>query len=789
VDLYLSSGNALFATSGYQFTNVTMTSSSPQNGSGGQGLTASPAMISKNTAQLTISGLTMSSRGIWMQAPNEGSGLTIDNRYEMQGAVTPFLTLYSATSPGGYVDVKKPIMDTSGNCTIFNASSSATSWNAPIYLGFPSAALNICGNPVYSLVIDSTGGSSGGQNTNMEQTTLGLAIDGTFATNNAAPYAVKRFAKGVEIEPAYSLHTVTPQGSACTASASGAGTFNGTATFNIVPVYPDNGEGGTWATCSVSGLSSNGVALSYPQATSAQGYDIYYNGTLVNLNSCAVPQTAAISLTLTAGSSCGPSQPTIAASGPSAINAGQIWAPILTLAQRSSAPSTTNFVTRLYQDPTTNWPSFKSNGSGAYQILGVTGAVTTGHTACFSTSVTGAMVDCAGGGGTTNNASQYSDPIYSAAGSSNIISGNAAPTVNGKWTVSYNVVGGVAVAKTNLQSGLAVTSGVTGATSAYTVTFTDCSGQEIVHDQAGSSNVGVTLPTATTLTNPACVFVWANHSTHTDTITPTTWTIQGNAAAAGATLVIASGVACRISVDTNNATNWLGDCSITSGNATTVNGASVPASLAVAGTNASSQVIAATGHKVVTPLVCLDTSGSGSAQSCTTAPTFAPAAGDTMIYDTTTTNTGDVTINVNASSAVHVRKYQAGALVVLAAGDLLLGTYPILTYDGTYWEMPSTANTPSTIAAGTAALGTGAITSATCATVVTVGATGVATTDVIAFGLNGDITGVTGYIPSTSGTLYIYAYPTSGNVNFKVCNNTSGSITPGAVTLNWRVSR
>ncbi len=95
----------------------------------------------------------------------------------------------------------------------------------------------------------------------------------------------------------------------------------------------------------------------------------------------------------------------------------------------------------------------------------------------------------------------------------------------------------------------------------------------------------------------------------------------------------------------------------------------------------------------------------------------------------------------------------------------------------------------STIAAGTSALGTGAITSATCATVVTTSAPNTATTDVVLASFNGDPTAVTGYIPATAGMLTIVSYPTSGNVNFKVCNNTSGSITPGAITLNWRVVR
>ena len=94
-----------------------------------------------------------------------------------------------------------------------------------------------------------------------------------------------------------------------------------------------------------------------------------------------------------------------------------------------------------------------------------------------------------------------------------------------------------------------------------------------------------------------------------------------------------------------------------------------------------------------------------------------------------------------------------------------------------------------TVASGTSALGTSAISSAACATVVTTAGTGIATTDVITAGFNGDPTAVTGYAPATTGMLTIIAYPSSGNVNFKVCNNTSASITPGAITLNWRVVR
>lgn len=76
-----------------------------------------------------------------------------------------------------------------------------------------------------------------------------------------------------------------------------------------------------------------------------------------------------------------------------------------------------------------------------------------------------------------------------------------------------------------------------------------------------------------------------------------------------------------------------------------------------------------------------------------------------------------------------------------------------------------------------------------CGPVTTVAATGVTTSDVISVGFSSDPTGVTGYGPGATDGLAIYAYPTAGNVNFKVCNLTSSAITPGALTVNWRVSR
>jgi hypothetical protein len=86
-------------------------------------------------------------------------------------------------------------------------------------------------------------------------------------------------------------------------------------------------------------------------------------------------------------------------------------------------------------------------------------------------------------------------------------------------------------------------------------------------------------------------------------------------------------------------------------------------------------------------------------------------------------------------------------------------------------------------------MGTAAISSAACAPPVTSSASGVELTDAIIYNTNTNPTTVTGYAPSASGSLYIWAFPTANNVNFVVCNPSSSSITPGALSLNWQVMR
>jgi len=141
----------------------------------------------------------------------------------------------------------------------------------------------------------------------------------------------------------------------------------------------------------------------------------------------------------------------------------------------------------------------------------------------------------------------------------------------------------------------------------------------------------------------------------------------------------------------------------------------------------------------------------------------------------TVNGTGCVDTSLNSTfpgSSSGVTTLHAAAT---ASGDL---TLPAATATLTY-----------TLCSGSVALGTSAISSGAAATTVTQSCTGLATTDTIELSFNGSPLGVTGYVPSASGGLFVYSWPSSDTINISAVNNTAGSITPGAITLNYRVVR
>jgi hypothetical protein len=161
------------------------------------------------------------------------------------------------------------------------------------------------------------------------------------------------------------------------------------------------------------------------------------------------------------------------------------------------------------------------------------------------------------------------------------------------------------------------------------------------------------------------------------------------------------------------------------------------------------------------------------------------------VFDNATTANDYVTESTTTGGDCH----DAGS--TLPAGQVVgavlstngsAGTYPIYIFRHIG---------PIVVFEGTMALGTSAISSGACASTSTITTTtagsvsNVLTSDTIKATPTVTLTGITGYVPSSSGAILSIYPPTStgGNVTVSVCNNTPNSITPGAVTLNIQVIR
>ena len=118
------------------------------------------------------------------------------------------------------------------------------------------------------------------------------------------------------------------------------------------------------------------------------------------------------------------------------------------------------------------------------------------------------------------------------------------------------------------------------------------------------------------------------------------------------------------------------------------------------------------------------------------------------------------------------------------------GGTPLATGVAANGNANCTAAGAQTIAAGATALPTAAVSANSCsASATTATATGVATTDAMEVAYASDPTGVTGYGGGTNGGITIRPWLTTNTFNVKLCNETASSITPGALSVNWRVAR
>lgn len=191
--------------------------------------------------------------------------------------------------------------------------------------------------------------------------------------------------------------------------------------------------------------------------------------------------------------------------------------------------------------------------------------------------------------------------------------------------------------------------------------------------------------------------------------------------------------------------------------------------------------------------------------------TGAATAGTVAIVATDSGAAASLQLNAKGIGTVHIGDVSTGGVVIGAGGGtnkisgltVTASTGTLTITNGKTLSISNTITQTATdgstvafgaggtvsylIATGTKALATSAISSATCTSAQTDTATNATTSSVVDASFASDPTGVTGYTPSASGMLTIIAYATANTVNFKVCNNTASSITPGAISLNWRV--
>jgi len=476
-------------------------------------------------------------------------------------------------------------------------------------------------------------------------------------------------------------HSVFVNSPAIGAPTAGAPTAGGsvpigTINYRVVPVWANGGEG-NYSLTSNSVTTTSGfqtIPLTWPAASgNPLGYDIYRNGVLLT---CTIPNVTTNAFSDTLGFACGASAEQLPTGGPTMLMPGTqgIVAPQYILSGGTTGGKATISGTFTSNRPAT-WP----DASGTVGLY--TGAFSTND--CIKASITAGFAVFVSAGGPCGT---FVNPM-SAIGQ--MIGGG---TAGAPVAIAAGKTGQSIVASNGATPAFA-SPGINGSNVTSTPYTVQCDSSTALIDRgtvitlkSGASVVNVPDP-STSGCGGNFVFSLVDDGASAVTInrgTTATFNIaNGNSNSDGQTsFTMTNGQFATINSPDN--TNW----TVRFETLTTV-----PVSAAVLGSTAGGVLQADTSHNIVTPLICLDSSGSGTAQSCSTSPTFTPAAGDIIIYKTTTANTGSVTVNVNASSAATIKKWQGTAN--LAANDLQAGIYNLIVFDGTNWEIPTIGNAPS----------------------------------------------------------------------------------------------
>jgi hypothetical protein len=158
---------------------------------------------------------------------------------------------------------------------------------------------------------------------------------------------------------------------------------------------------------------------------------------------------------------------------------------------------------------------------------------------------------------------------------------------------------------------------------------------------------------------------------------------------------------------------------------------------------------------------CSDTSGSGTAQTCTTSPSFTPTGNQSCIlYHTTTSNSGTgLTVNVNSAGAKSVAIAGASGWTTTLTSGVIPSAKPVaMCYDGTNWDVLQTGTAASSGGGGSY---TNVVASATSDTTVAI--------------INGKCTTGQVYLWSTAATM-----TAGGSINCPVIHGPGGSWTAGS---------
>lgn len=301
------------------------------------------------------------------------------------------------------------------------------------------------------------------------------------------------------------------------------------------------------------------VGAGSPVSVVVQGF-----ATLTTDGACTAGQSIVNSTTVTGTGHCTSSPGAAQVIGQSFSTIGGAGSIPVYISSSSGGSSTSLLFSGLISG--TNTTAVMLVGSGA--SLGTTGTGTINATQIGGITVTGTPAVGNVPVATSTSAAIWQAPASVISGlqtngmvyatSPTALASTTPPALPGMFNCGYTILVAGTVTPSCPQVGLGGRS-LIGAATTDTVLFSD-NATVIDHDQGASGTINQTLPTATTLGNSNFVFSYTNHSGQTDTITPTTWTIQKNTDAPAASLSVPPGAFVRIKIDPNAGNNWLADC-------------------------------------------------------------------------------------------------------------------------------------------------------------------------------------------------------------------------------------